>query len=52
MEKRFEQGNRVEVFGFTGEIDDTYDAPEYYGVIFEAHGREYSVPAELICSAD
>lgn len=53
MEKKeFNYEDKVTVFGFTGVIDDVTDAPDYYGVIFDAHGTEYAVPAECISIAE
>lgn len=53
MEKKgFNCGDKVMVFGFTGVIDDVTDAPDCYGVIFDAHGNEYAVPADCISIAE
>ncbi len=48
MEKQFKLGDRVIVFGFAGEVTDTTEAPNEYGVTFDAHGATYAVPSEVI----
>lgn len=50
MEKQFKLGDRVIVFGFAGEVTDTTEAPNEYGVTFDAHGATYAVPSEVIDS--
>ncbi len=45
---KFNRGARVMVYGFYGSIEDTTDAPDFYGVTFDEHGKTYSVPGNVI----
>lgn len=45
---KYNLGQKVIVYGFVGTIADTTEAPEEYGVTFDAHGNTFAVPGDII----